>query len=155
MAEVRKFHIATRSQVADADTARNILAELAWGSRHSRGASASTTIVELLGTVGVQFQSSCDEARVQRSLLSVGLALAVYRARHGNYPKRLDDLSPDFLPTIPLDEYVGRPLHYQVKDNGYLLYSVGPNEVDDISPSPTDMHDDVTFEVTHEAPILP
>ncbi|MHC4092328.1 MAG: hypothetical protein ACYSVY_18995, partial [Planctomycetota bacterium] len=44
----------------------------------------------------------------------------------------VDELVPQYLEAIPSDPYVGRPLCYRRQDSGdYLLYSVGPNEIDD------------------------
>jgi hypothetical protein len=59
------------------------------------------------------------------------LALAEYHRRHGRYPESLDNLIPDFLPRLPLDYADLQPLRYHRTDDGYLLYSVGLDGVDD------------------------
>jgi len=67
----------------------------------------------------------------QRHLLGrVGLALAVYRARHGEYPQKLDALVPELLEEMPQDFFAGKPLVYRRTKKGYLLYSVGPSGKD-------------------------
>ena len=38
---------------------------------------------------------------------------------------------PDYLSQVPIDPYSGRPLIYRRTAEGYLLYSVGSNRVDD------------------------
>jgi hypothetical protein len=52
--------------------------------------------------------------------------------RHGQLPETLDELVPDFLPSVPIDPNGGKPLRYHPNSDGtYLLYSVGENGVDD------------------------
>lgn len=47
------------------------------------------------------------------------------------YPESLGHLVPSILPTIPIDSYSEQPLIYERRNDGYLLYSVGKNGVDD------------------------
>jgi hypothetical protein len=58
-------------------------------------------------------------------------ALAVYRSEQGTYPENLDQLLPDVLTAIPHDVYSGKALIYQRRGDGYLLYSVFKNGIDD------------------------
>ncbi len=61
------------------------------------------------------------------------VALAQYRAENGNWPAKLDELVPRYLPQLPKDAYStgGQdPVRYSKTDAGVLLYSVGPNQVD-------------------------
>ena len=70
-------------------------------------------------------QTSIDLARV-------ACALERYRLAHGEYPKMLDALAPQFTAQVPHDIIGGQPLHYRRTDDGYfVLYSVGWNEKDD------------------------
>jgi hypothetical protein len=64
-------------------------------------------------------------------LLTIELALADYRDRNGKYPQTLADLVPGELETLPADPFTGKPLVYRSTDDGFRLYSVGPNGVDD------------------------
>jgi hypothetical protein len=57
--------------------------------------------------------------------------LAAYRADHRAYPASLNELAPKYLTRLPCDSFSDRPLHYQKQAAGFLLYSVGPNGVDD------------------------
>jgi hypothetical protein len=63
-------------------------------------------------------------------LTSVAAALALHRLEQGEYPQSLESLIPDHLKQPPVDGY-GHPLVYQRTESGYLLYSLGANEVDD------------------------
>jgi hypothetical protein len=61
------------------------------------------------------------------------LALAAYRADHGPYPDKLDSLVPEYLAAVPEDRFSadGAKIHYRRKGSTYLLWSIGPNGVDD------------------------
>jgi hypothetical protein len=62
----------------------------------------------------------------------VACALERYRLAHGQYPKTVEALVPQFIEHLPHDIINGEPLHYRVTTNGkFLLYSVGWNETDD------------------------
>ncbi|MCE5324057.1 MAG: hypothetical protein ABFD46_06110 [Armatimonadota bacterium] len=71
------------------------------------------------------------KTEARNALLLVSLALQAYHSDHGNYPSRLQDLVPAYLSTIPKDPFnTKRPLIYKKTAKGYLLYSVGPDGVD-------------------------
>jgi hypothetical protein len=73
-----------------------------------------------------------QEMTIQRErLVRVGLALAIYRKEKGTYPATLADLTPKYLGTIPDDLFRGKPIIYRKTEDGYLLYSVGPNGLDE------------------------
>jgi len=59
------------------------------------------------------------------------IACERYRRRHGELPERLDQLVPEFLPEVPVDPYTREPLQYVVRDDEYLVYSVGHNRIDE------------------------
>jgi hypothetical protein len=61
-----------------------------------------------------------------RSRITRGeLALRMYHLDHGQFPERLEDLVPDYLPAVPEDPFSGHPLVYRRQADGYVLYSVG------------------------------
>lgn len=78
-------------------------------------------------------QSGNAEVRAvtRRDQTIIALALAEYKRDNGNYPETLSALSPKYLETLPQDGYTSQPLKYQRQDEGYLLYSQGPNGKDD------------------------
>ncbi|MBI3463711.1 MAG: hypothetical protein HY000_11740 [Planctomycetes bacterium] len=59
------------------------------------------------------------------------LGVERYRRRHGRLPERLEDVVPEFLPAVPEDPFTGQPLRYAIEDGGFVVYSVGPDGVDD------------------------
>jgi hypothetical protein len=64
-------------------------------------------------------------------LLEVELALRFYQSEQGRVPIRLDELVPSYLSKVPPDPFSGRPLSYRPQGTNWLLYSVGPDGVDD------------------------
>jgi hypothetical protein len=73
-----------------------------------------------------------DQLELRLAFSQAGMALAAYRAEHGEYPERLDDLVPKYLAGPPRDLYGDQAaLHYRRESSGYLLYSVGPNGRDE------------------------
>ena len=60
----------------------------------------------------------------------------------------LDALVPKYLDVLPLDRMVDQPLRYAVRENGFLIYSVGANGRDDDGANAERQNlDDVSFEV--------
>jgi hypothetical protein len=80
-------------------------------------------------------------------------AVAIERfclANNGKLPDQLSSLIPKYLEEIPVDPYDGQPLRYKRTDKGYVVYSIGPDGVDDggiegpAGPKPKSLWD-VTF----------
>lgn len=66
--------------------------------------------------------------RTRLRLLYTALRLEAYRKTHGRYPSSLKELgdSPYFV-----DPFSNKPFVYRPQDNSYVLYSLGPNSIDD------------------------
>jgi type II secretory pathway pseudopilin PulG len=69
-------------------------------------------------------------------LIQAALAIEQFRAAHSAPPNTLDELMPDYLTNIPLDPFDGNQLRYNKTAQGYLLYSIGPDRVDDGGRNP-------------------
>jgi hypothetical protein len=85
----------------------------------------------LLTPVIFKVQISADIMEQQQRQLQLAIALALYHREKGQYPEKLSELSPKYLPTIPLDLFSGKDVIYSRTEKGYRLYSVGPNGKDD------------------------
>jgi hypothetical protein len=70
-------------------------------------------------------------AVAQLRLLTVELALRCYRFEQGQTPGKLDLLVPKYLQRVPSDPFSGHALVYRPQGTNWLLYSVGPDRVDD------------------------
>lgn len=96
-----------------------------------------------------------------RRALAADLALSAYRAKHGEYPASLTELVGRYLREVPADPFGGEALCYRREGNeGYLLYTVGPNLRDDggvetgahLHDDPGDNSGDVVFDHRRETP---
>lgn len=70
-------------------------------------------------------------ARTYQRLARIAVALEQFRMRHGAFPETLEALEPDAYGGSLLDPWDGNPLRYWHDRQGFLLYSVGGNLVDD------------------------
>jgi hypothetical protein len=85
-----------------------------------------------------KLRESQDRAEQFERNLHLAFALAAYCAERGEYPAKLQELTPKYVPSVPDDLFSGKPLVYRLTDHGYLLYSIGPNGQDDGGRSPYD-----------------
>jgi hypothetical protein len=76
-------------------------------------------------------QNATDRAEQSERNLHLAFALAAYQRDNKLYPKSLDALVPKYLDKLPYDLFTGKPLVYRPNENGYLLYSLGPDGKDD------------------------
>jgi hypothetical protein len=74
---------------------------------------------------------SHELAAARLRLLTVELALRCYRTDQAGIPERLDQLVPKYLRHVPTDPFGNRPLTYRPQGTNWLLYSIGPDRVDD------------------------
>jgi hypothetical protein len=61
----------------------------------------------------------------------IGLALELYHRENGKWPKSLSELSPRWLPKVPVDPMTGEPLHCKIIHDRPIVYSVGDDRDDD------------------------
>ena len=72
--------------------------------------------------------------RSQQALVAcaaTALAVERFRAANGHWPDRLDELVPAYLKLVPLDPYDGQRLRFKRLADGVLIYSTGPDGIDD------------------------
>ena len=108
---------------------------LAWsflaGPRRAASQFAGQLLVSLLLPAVSSASEAEDRWTMQWQVHELAFALAAYHADHGAYPAKLADLKPKYVPKIPTDMFNhDADLHYTRKGDGYRLYSVGPNGID-------------------------
>jgi RNA polymerase sigma-70 factor (ECF subfamily) len=91
----------------------------------------SYPITSLLVPHGPRLRQSKAEHETGVTLAVVGYQLKRHKKEHGAYPESLAALTPEFMAEVPLDEFDGKPLRYRREGEGFILYSVGTNLVDD------------------------
>ncbi|MEJ0088182.1 MAG: hypothetical protein WDM80_00265 [Limisphaerales bacterium] len=70
-------------------------------------------------------------AEAAKRIVITAIALKRFQLKHGHFPERLSELTPEFL-SSPIDPVDGSPLRYRRNGDGtFLLYSIGENGVDD------------------------
>jgi hypothetical protein len=103
-----------RDQLPDADK---------WRSKDlfvSIIAPSLSRAIEVLGRAEARDQCAC-----------VAVAMTRFRLDHGTLPGKLDELVPKYLEAIPIDPFDGKGLRMAVKGDRWIIYSVGPDGVDD------------------------
>jgi hypothetical protein len=76
-------------------------------------------------------QTSTELSLGHRDGVVVGIALELYRRKHGEYPPSLQTLVPEYLPQIPADRITSEPVKYKLQNGKPLIYSVGADRDDD------------------------
>lgn len=72
-----------------------------------------------------------ERARATNRLLMTAFALQSFVMERSQYPRALSELRPKYLQATPLDSFApGRALRYKRSGDGFTLYSVGPDGVD-------------------------
>lgn len=92
-----------------------------------------SVLASLFVPSGQQIFIATDREAARDTVLLTVLALELFARKHGQYPEKLVELVPDFLPTVPEDNHAPSktPLQYRRDANGALIYSVGDNGTDD------------------------
>lgn len=67
----------------------------------------------------------------KRDTARVALAACRYRIVQGHLPEKLDQLIPEYMTVVPRDPFDGKPLRWKRTDGGGVVYSIGPDSVDD------------------------
>ena len=76
------------------------------------------------------------------------IAVAGYRAEHGEYPEALDALVPGWLDAVPGDLYApGEPVRYVMLEGKPAVYSVGPDGIDDAEKDEPGDTDDIGLRI--------
>lgn len=87
----------------------------------------------MLVPAGQQFFIAIDREAARDTVLLTVLALELFAREYGHFPEKLDELVPDFLPTVPEDNHSPpkTPLRYRRDGDEALIYGVGENSTDD------------------------
>lgn len=100
-------------------------------SRAERSKIVAGAVISMLTPAFQAATAAEDRTNAKLELLQLAAPLAVYRAEHGQYPEKLEDLVPGILGKLPVDSFKSKAFLYRRTDDGYLLYSLGANGIDD------------------------
>jgi hypothetical protein len=83
------------------------------------------------------------------------LAVEQHRLKYGTLPERLEETADEFPPAILEDPFTGGPLRYLRSGDGFIVYSVGKDQMDDAAHRVNPVEDlDVVFTVRMAQPEL-
>ena len=92
-------------------------------------------MVNLLTPAIEAWRTANKRQEAEISLLRLLFALEAYHRDNGEYPEALDDLLGHTIDEMPLEPFssnpAGEPFRYILEERGFLLYSVGPNGIDE------------------------
>jgi hypothetical protein len=88
-------------------------------------------LVRLMCLNLAKIEGACRHTSARLRCLNIALAAERYRRARGAWPDTLAQLVPHFLEAIPTDPFSGQLLKYRHPDDGVVIYSVGPDRVDD------------------------
>jgi len=91
------------------------------------------------------------KADAQHRLIMLAVAMWEYRLAEGSFPAELGQLSSKYLLTVPIDPFTGKDMKMAQVDGHPVIYSVGPDLVDD-GGKPMDQQDkkgDVSLTFKH------
>jgi hypothetical protein len=127
-----------RDQDRERDRERRAMESCSWrefeqGRDNERGEGEPATYRILCS--GDTFEKRLsNEFRDQTAigLNAVRIALLRHRLRQGGYPEHVGRLFPEFLHAIPVDWMSGKPLQYQLDDNGGFCLRAGGDDGKDL-----------------------
>ena len=87
---------------------------------------------------------------IEAQLEATRAALLVERFRHatGHLPESLNAMAPSLTRAVPLDAFDGQPLRFKPLTPGYIIYSVGPDGVDDGGLAKTTIPPQTNYDIT-------
>jgi hypothetical protein len=74
---------------------------------------------------------SQDRFVAQCDLAEMAMYLKQYKRKTGSYPEKPDAIAPDYIRELPVDPFTGTPYVYRKEGEGFVLYSVARNSLDD------------------------
>lgn len=77
------------------------------------------------------FERKLNFVQARCGLFLVDLGVRNFEADNNRQPETLQELVPKYLPYLPKDDFSGSDFIYRPSTNGYQLYGVGPDGIDD------------------------
>ncbi|MGI8978155.1 MAG: hypothetical protein ACR2FY_02905 [Pirellulaceae bacterium] len=84
----------------------------------------------LLSPAYSQAVGAFARSAAQRDCADAAIAAELYRRKHGQWPARLEDLVPEFLPAAPIDPFTNTALVMKSSGESCKVYSTGPDVAD-------------------------
>jgi hypothetical protein len=114
--------------------------------------SDSNPFLKALFPAMQQVATGMFRAKGQQEATAAAIAIYRFQKKTEKLPKTLNDLSGTYLKELPVDQFDGQPLRYQRKDDGFLLYSIGYDRVDNAGKRKLVSTDSVNEELSKNLP---
>lgn len=88
-------------------------------------------VSRILFPVFTRARFTTDSAIAEIAIARVWLAICAYKDRFGSYPDSMKELRSKLGWKLPVDPYSGKDLVYARTQDGFTIYSLGPNMKDD------------------------
>jgi hypothetical protein len=88
----------------------------------------------LSGGLFPNFTSAWLKEAILEAMMGTGkiaLACKIYKNQEGHFPENISEIIPSILDKEPLDPFTGEPYIYNLREDGFIVYSAGSNEKDD------------------------
>jgi hypothetical protein len=121
------FHVIHAASAKPYYLTRNLWKDVK-GSSESKGVGALTSLI--LPNPAIIFER-VQWAEAMHRVAVLGVAAYRYQAKYGRLPTALDDLTTEFVHILPRDPFNGKPIRFKFADESCVIYSVGPDLVDD------------------------
>ncbi|CAN5237299.1 hypothetical protein BH10PLA2_BH10PLA2_18020 [soil metagenome] len=112
------------------------------------------SVVAALFCYSIKFQHLDLQTRAKLRTACTALALERFEMANKRWPATLAELTPKFLPEIPLDPFDGQPLRLATSDTGVVVYSVSLDKEDQHGTQLTDplaTGSDISFQLLDPA----
>lgn len=79
------------------------------------------------------------------------LAIQRYRSKYNKLPDSIENVIPDYLDSVPLDPFDGQEIRYKKLNEGYVVYSIGEDQIDDggrEKPKDNKQNGNSTYDIT-------
>lgn len=85
--------------------------------------------------------------RIHLDLVRSIAAIETFRLDTNQLPESLNALVPTYLDAVPTDPYTEQPILYKTRDLGYVVYSAGPNAIDEDAAEPEGLNGDIPLRI--------
>ena len=117
------------ARVGQSDNYTAMLWEIFRGPK-SRGRYIGNVLTAMFLPAGAHAARADFDTHTLSMLSEVAFAVGNFQSQHDRLPESLAELAPKFLKQPPIDPYHKTPLKFICRDGGFIIYSIGPDGVD-------------------------
>lgn len=153
-------YLKRRAEVAAivADVNTHFQQQSFWSKVIGSSTKRSMSLTEFLSEM-MRFHAKLIDSEIRMQVyadqLQILFALKAYRLTHGKYPQQLANITGPLINDIPPDRFTNQPLRYDVTPTGFLLYSIGPNQLDEHGIRAGNEQDDIPTRIPNIRPAKP